>query len=139
MKKNILICICAIVLVLLSAGCGEKKQEEGINNNENVTTTTTTAKKNDSDDIIDDEIIDEDDYNNYEDPYACTKDKGANFELINCKNCVFTIFYDDRYYGSVVSEYTKDFKTLKDKYGCQRRRFLGFILDSSNKINKTRK
>ncbi len=137
MKKKILICIFAFLLVLLVSGCEEKKQEENLESGTANKTATTETKNNDNDDVIDandDEIIDYDGDDNYEDPYACTKDKGVTFELINCQNCVFAFFNDDKTWGSVVSDYTKDYTALKDKYGCQRRRFLGFILDSGNRI-----
>lgn len=51
--------------------------------------------------------------------------------LINCENCVFAFFKDKKTFGSKVSDYVKDYSTLKDNQGYQRRRFLGLILDSN--------
>lgn len=55
------------------------------------------------------------------------------------EKCVYT-FYDGQIYdgidGYVLKEYTKDYKTLKDDDGNQRKVFLGFTLDDEGKINK---
>ena len=116
--KKVLTIILAVVLVLSVSGCGKKDESNTTTTKGNNNGTTTTKKK---------ETYAADD--------KCTKDGDiSKLSLVNCNNCVFAYFTDKKSFGSVVSEYTKDVTTLKDKHGCQRRRFLGFILDSSNKI-----
>ena len=56
-----------------------------------------------------------------------------------CKDCVFAVYTEAKTYGengSVLKDYTKDYKTLKDAEGNQINSFLGHILDKDGKILK---
>ena len=64
-------------------------------------------------------------------------------QIESCPNCVFAYynevktFKQDNNYGlDTLTEYTKDYTTLKDNNGNQRRVFLGHVLDKDNKIIK---
>ena len=115
--------ICLLVLIVLT-GCGKKK-EELVNNN-----TNNQQQEETMNDIDDNEIMDFDD----EDNYYKKEDKIIESTLINCEDCVFAYFTDNKTWGDTLTDYTKDYSTLKNKKGEQLRRFLGFKLDSSNHI-----
>lgn len=64
---------------------------------------------------------------------------GGN-QIDSCPNCVYAFpnTVDIQYYGengSILKDYTNDYTTLKDSNG-QRKYFLGYVLDSGNKIKK---
>ena len=65
------------------------------------------------------------------------KQNGASIDENDCKNCVFAFYTEEKQYGEngdILTEYTKDYTTLKDENGNQRKRFLGHILDKDGKI-----
>ena len=64
---------------------------------------------------------------------------GKSSQIESCPNCVFAFYDGAKYYGengSILTEYTNDYTTLKDKDGKQRKFFLGHILDKDGKIEK---
>lgn len=66
-------------------------------------------------------------------------DNKISNDVINCQDCVYAYYNDEKKYGEngdILSNYTKDFKTLKDENGNQRKIFLGHIIDDDNKIIK---
>ena len=119
--KKIILCL---ILLLVITGCGKKKVEP-VNNNNNQN--QQEEKKNDV--IIEDEIIDLE-----EDNYYKEENKILESTLINCQDCVFAYFTDNKTWGDTLTNYTKDYSSLKNKKGEQLRRFLSFKLDSSNHI-----
>lgn len=77
-----------------------------------------------------DVIVDDDEDNKPEEP------KTIESKLINCTKCVFAYFTDNKTFGDKLTDYTKDYSTLKNRKGEQLRRFLGFILDSNDNIKR---
>lgn len=68
-----------------------------------------------------------------------TDNGGSKTSLGTCENCVFAYYKTGMKFGSegdVLTDYTKDYTTLKDDSGNQRNVFLGHILDDSEKITR---
>ena len=111
-------------------GCDEEKNNNNQTNNQGEKTNNNT--NNDQSYVVDDdEIIEFEDEDN-----APPESLDVPSTLINCKDCVFASFKDKKNFGSIVTEYTKDYSTIRDNNGRQKRRFLGLILDSGNHIQK---
>ena len=64
---------------------------------------------------IDDEIIDIDDVDN-----GPEKTKTIASTLVKCHNCIFAFFKDKKKFNDKVTEYTKDYASLKDEKGYQK-------------------
>ena len=64
------------------------------------------------------------------------EEENIPYVLINCEDCVFAFYNDHKHFGDVLTEYTKDFRTLKDKNGKQRKRFMGHMIDQDGSILK---
>ena len=63
--------------------------------------------------------------------------QNKKIDVDNCKDCVFAFYNDYENYdrnATTLLEYTRDYKTLKDENGQQRKRFLGHMLDENGKI-----
>ena len=71
---------------------------------------------------------------------GCTnKDNSESTSVEGCEGCVYSFYTDRKSYGengSTLTEYTKDYKTLKDGNGKKRVVFLGHVLDENGKIKK---
>ena len=144
MKKKIVLSLLVLVFLFTITGCGTKEeqsnvdniksQEKNDNNQQNIinnNSNNSNNSNNNNNNIIDDEIIEFDDEDN-----GPLESKNVESTLINCNDCVFAFFKDKKKFGDKVSEYTKDYATLKDDKGYQRRRFLGLVLDASNNIQR---
>ena len=148
MKRKIILCLFALLLMISLTGCGTKKDE--INNNENKalekqdTKEKIENKKEEVPEIesketikekvvIDDEIIEFDD----EDNSQHVEENVRVEKVINCDGCVFSYFSKAKTIGSTLlsDEYTKDVTKLKTSGGKQRHNFFGFVL-SKNTISK---
>lgn len=148
MKRKIILCLFALLLMISLTGCGTKKDE--ISNNENkVLEKQDTKEKIESEKeeipnkvvkenveekvVIDDEIIEFDD----EDNSQYVEENVRVEKVINCDGCVFSYFSKAKTIGSTLSsdEYTKDVTKLKTSGGKQRHNFFGFVL-SKNTISK---
>lgn len=51
-----------------------------------------------------------------------------------CPNCVYGYYENSVKIGDILSNYTKDYTTLKYDDNTQRKEFFGYVLDSENKI-----
>ena len=155
MKRKIILCLFALLLMISLTGCGTKKDE--INNNENKTLEKQDTKEkienkkeektkkeekkeesnqnnnNNNNVVIDDEIIEFDD----EDNNQYGEENVRVEKVINCDGCVFSYFSKAKTIGSTLlsDEYTKDVTKLKTSGGKQRHNFFGFVL-SKNTISK---
>ena len=71
---------------------------------------------------------------------GCNNTKKDNKESISnvdtCPNCVFGYSENTNEIGLTLSNYTRNYKTLKYDDGTQRKEFLGYVIDSENKILK---
>ena len=56
-----------------------------------------------------------------------------------CSDCVFSYYTyeEEKDIGDVLTNYTNDYKTLKDENGNQRQYFLGHTIDKDKKITKS--
>ena len=146
MKRKIILCLFALLLMISLTGCGTKKDE--ISNNENKALEKQDTKEkienkkeeeNESKEtikekvVIDDEIIEFDD----EDNNQYVEENVRVEKVINCDGCVFSYFSKAKTIGSTLlsDEYTKDVTKLKTSDGKQRHNFFGFVL-SKNTISK---
>ena len=67
------------------------------------------------------------------------KEEKTNEEIGTCKDCVYAYYTDVKAYGEdgdVLTDYTKDYTTLKDENSNQRTSFLGHMLDENGKIKR---
>ena len=138
MKNRFLICISAFCMCFILVGCGNNNTN--INNNNEINDNSKTNVKEDlnkkeeeynHNTIIDDEIIDFDEEDNY-----IEEDETITSTLINCNDCVFAIYTDNKTFGDTLIDYTTDYNTLKDRKGKQLRRFMGHVIDSNGTILK---
>ena len=153
MKKFLLALLAILALFTLTA-CGKEEESSRRSSRKDRTEEKEKKKdkekeeeeekpekeKEDNDDIYvdpdDDIIIDPDDYEGND--YSSNQDDEAaiNSVLINCEGCVFAYYTEDKVLGDVLTDYTKDFRTIKDKYGKQRTRFMGHIIDDAGHIQR---
>lgn len=115
--KKIILSILIISTTILITSCGKKNETK----NQNTTITTTTTK-----------IIKVDTNSPIGNKNKEVESKVIESYLVNCKDCVFSFFTDNKTFGSTITGYTSKYATLKDEAGYQRRRFLGFVLDGNN-------
>ena len=154
MKRKILFCLFALLLLFSLAGCGNKEDKSDRDNNRTHEKRNSKKKENkkeqeekeiEDDDIIeDDEIIDDDEILDLEDDenQPIINDKNVTVEqVINCEGCVYAYFSaegnDAKKLGDTVteSEYTSDINTIKTSGGKQRHNFFGLVL-TGNTISK---
>jgi hypothetical protein len=114
MKNRLFLLILIIISLSLVVGCGTNNKK--LNNQ-----TTQEIEKEEVNDDDDNIIID---------------DEPKSYETINCENCVFAFYTNPEELGRVLYDYTKDYTTLKDDKGKQRRRFMGHILDGNDIIKR---
>ncbi len=64
---------------------------------------------------------------------------GKKDAIKTCPNCVFSYYtyLEEKDIGDVLTDYTSDYKTLKDENGLQRQYFLGHVIDKNKKITKS--
>ena len=112
MKKKLLLSILVLLMAFSLAGCDKKEEKDSkyIEKKEE-----TNQGNNELD-------------NNVEKPEMVEN------LLNNCNNCVYAYFTDKKSIGSVLDNYTKDYNTLKNTNGEQRKSFFGFLLEG-NKIS----
>ena len=137
MKKKIILCLFAVLLMLSLTGCGQKEEQTNNNTNNNQQENTgkneEEKKEKTNSVIIDDEIIEFDD----EDNPPIVNETVSVKEIINCKDCVFAYFNKEgnaaKKLGDTITpeEYTTDIRTLKTAGGKQRHNFFGLVLSGS--------
>ena len=136
MKKTLIILLVLFTLFTLAA-CGEKEEYKKTLNDNNTTQKENNNEKQQEEkkdnQIIDDEIIEFDESDN---PIV-TNENITVTEVINCNNCVYAYFSEEKYLGSTLNEgeYTTDVNKLKTNGGKQRHNFFGLVL-VDNKISR---
>ena len=161
MKRNIIICLLALLLVFTTLGCGsneeesnkeetkqseKKNKEEKNNKEENKEDNKQEEKKpddekkddNNGNNVIDDEIIELDDEDNVP---PSTDGRVTVEEVINCEGCVYAYFSDEgdkaKKLGDTLSsdEYTTDINNIRTSGNKQRHNFFGLVL-TGNTISR---
>lgn len=137
MKKRKLLLVFVLTLFIIT-GCGANNEE---NNNryqkqkqeEKKENSQQSSLNNNSTYVEDDEIIEWNDIDNN----SYQGEKIMVEKVINCDECVYAYFSDDKTFGTILSkeEYTTDINNLKTSDGKQRHNFFGFVL-SDNKITR---
>ena len=150
MKKRIILCLFALLLLISVAGCGAKDDENDKDSNRTHEKEKSSEKEKDKakekeenkkdnnidDDVIidDDEILDIED----EDNKPPTGDgKITVTEVINCEGCVYAYFSGEgdkaKKLGDTVSEdeYTTDINNIRTAGNKQRHNFFGLVLNGN--------